>query len=100
MKMPNDKWMTFFLQTSSYLSMREKMELVAEAVDMYYSKDRKRRVRGENYEGFMFTEGAYQTVLDVTGICFDAEIHTHKGTLNMKFLIIDEADKGLPYRNN
>jgi len=89
------RWGQIFLITDTRLKYQDRMKLTAEATTMFLEGVDKRCVRGENYEGRIWTDNNYVLMGQFGGLRYDAEVDVNgvKGKVKLSFLI-DERTAG------
>ena len=86
------RWGFTFLVADARLTEDERVGLVYEATTMYLQGERKKRVRGETYEGLLYTAGNVETLGTFSGQQFDAVIETDGGKAKLRFLVTEAMD--------
>ncbi len=87
------RWDYKFYEIATGLKLEDRLDVVAEAIDMYLSKDEERSLKGERYEGRMYQDGA-GVLGGFAGTVYRAELETNKGKQRMAFLIIERIRPG------
>lgn len=82
-------WGIVYLNTDTRLTDDERDDIVIEAIKMYYGKHHRRKLKGERYEGLMWSDGDEKMLNVFSGRPYKAEVeiegHRHKAKL--EFLV-------------
>lgn len=90
--MSKERWGYACLLTKGYLPEEERIEVLWEAIDMFYDREDRKKVRGETYEGEISTDGSRGVLGAFSGQLFDVELDSDYGKYYMKVLI-DPRDR-------
>ncbi len=85
------RWGYVFLRASSYLKPDEFNDLMVQAVEMYLGGESERKVKQDNFEGRLITEGRYELMGSLGGQRFDAELETVYGHDQATFLVNEQT---------
>jgi hypothetical protein len=81
-----------YLLGDARLTCEEKDDLLFEATRMYLEKEDESEVKGENFEGVIYTRRQHAQIGTYSGIQFDADIDTNDGKINLRFLVNELTD--------
>ncbi len=85
------RWGFTFLRGASYLSERDKLDMMMHATDMYLCGEDERPVKSDNYAGRITTQRKYEILGTFGGVHFDAELETEHGKDRMSFLVSEHT---------
>lgn len=85
------RWGYVFLRASSHLSEDDIKYLMTQSVEMYLEGEDERNVKGDNYQGKLFTESKYEVLGEFGGQRFDAEMDTIYGRDKTTFLVSEQT---------
>jgi hypothetical protein len=85
------RWGYTFLRTASHIPHEEMIDLMVQATEMYLNGEEERRVRGQNFEGKLYTERRYELLGQFGGQRFDAELETAYGRDQATFLVNEQT---------
>lgn len=86
---------TIFLRGDPRLVEEVRLEILVEAAEMFLGKERKRKVKGDDYEGVLRTEGKYAVIGCHSGQEFYATLDTRFGKSEISFLVSKYHDPRL-----
>ncbi|HLF03786.1 MAG TPA: hypothetical protein VI855_00995 [Dehalococcoidia bacterium] len=86
------RWGYVFLRTTSHVSLEELGELMVQAVEMYLQGEDARKVRGDSFQGRLYTEQRYEVLGEFGGQRFDVELETVYGRDQASFLVSEQTE--------
>lgn len=89
------RWGYVFYTIATNISFEERLGIVATAIKMYYSKEDRKKIKGDSYEGVLSTEGKRGLLGSFAGQVFKAEIETSKGKQDLSFLVTEKINEML-----
>jgi hypothetical protein len=90
------KWGTVYLTADPRLVEDARLEILVEAAEMHLANEKKRKIKGEDYEGKITTERKYKALGCYGGYEYRAELDTSHGKSETTFLIMQQFNP----RNN
>ena len=103
MPMTDVRWGFTFLLGTSLLSEEDKLGLVAKATLLYLNGEERTEVKGDGYEGVLYTNHEWKVIGGFSGQQFDAilESDADEEKLRLRFLVSEQTlREGLAYSAN
>ena len=73
------RWGYVFLHGAAHINEEEMKDLMIQAVEMYLAGDEEREIKGDGFEGKLYTERKYEVIGALGGQRFDAKLETPQG---------------------
>ncbi len=87
------RWGFIYLKTDSGLSLKERLYLQFQAIDMYFNNEEERRVKNKRFEGRLSTKGEHGLIGCFGGQIFNAKIELEHRTARLSFIISEQTGK-------
>jgi hypothetical protein len=103
MPMTDVRWGFTFLIGTSLLSEQNKLDLVAKATLLYLNGEERTDVKGDGYEGVLYTNHEWKVIGGMSGQQFDAILETDadQDKLRLRFLVSEQTlREGMAYSPN
>ncbi len=84
-----------FLDTDSALTDGDRIGICMSAVKMNHDKKARSKIRGDNYEGIMRTDGKFYMLGVWGGTKYDTRIETNHGKRDLSVLLIKRINASL-----
>jgi hypothetical protein len=84
------KWGTVYLLADPCLVEEVRLEILVEAAEMHLGNEKKRKIKGDNYDGKITTERKYRMLGCYGGYEYRAELDTLHGKAETTFLIMQQ----------
>jgi len=81
------------LRTDTRLSEDQREYLLVKATIMYLNEEKRKRVKTDEFEGVIYTEGKYGMIGSFGGLEFRAEIDTDGGKAKLSFLVSERTNR-------
>ena len=85
------RWGHIFLETSSKIPYQDRLELLAQAVEMHLAGETQRDIKNKDYECRLCTENKYAILGTFSGIEYTAKIETNGGQAKIRFIINEQT---------
>ncbi len=85
------RWGYVFLHGAAYINEEETRDLMVQAVEMYLAGDEEREIKGDGFEGKLYTERKYEVIGTLGGQRFDAKLETPLGQDRAAFLVNEQS---------
>ena len=85
------RWGYVFLHGAAHINEEEMKGLMIQAVEMYLEGDDEREIKGDGFEGKLYTERKYEVIGALGGQRFDAKLETPKGQDQAAFLVSEQS---------
>ena len=85
------RWGYVFLHGAAHINEEEMKDLMIQAVEMYLEGDDEREIKGDGFEGKLYTERKYEVIGALGGQRFDAKLETPKGQDQAAFLVSEQS---------
>jgi hypothetical protein len=86
----NKRWGTVYLIADPRLVEDVRLEILVEAAEMYLAHEKKRKIKGDDYEGKITTERKYRTLGCYGGYEYHAELDTPNGKSETTFILMQQ----------
>ncbi|MEC9308250.1 MAG: hypothetical protein VX966_01930 [Chloroflexota bacterium] len=85
------RWGYVFLRAASHMSEENVKDLMTQAVEMYLKGEESRLVKGDTFDGRLYTEQKYEILGSFGGQRFDTDLETIYGRDKSTFLVSEQT---------
>lgn len=90
------RWGFCFLLSDTKLSYDDRLALIRHAAEMHFGEEKERVLQTNAFWGRIFTQGRETLVGSFGGREYGTDLHTHKGKVEVRFLIREYKGPSLP----
>ena len=87
------KWSYICLNKKGFLSLDDIHEFMERTIEMHVDGDLRRKVKGENFEGVLYTHREYHMLESFGGQEYIGELETNRGKATISVLLRDPESK-------